>query len=105
MALAQELMGFPRHLSQHVGGFAITRSRLDEVVPVENAAMEERTVIEWDKDDLNDLEHPEGRRARARHAVVPAARHSICCASDYEKRYDSFVIPDRTETTTALSTG
>jgi error-prone DNA polymerase len=56
MALAQELMGFPRHLSQHVGGFAITRSRLDEVVPVENAAMEDRTVIEWDKDDLNDLE-------------------------------------------------
>jgi error-prone DNA polymerase len=55
MALAQELIGFPRHLSQHVGGFAITRSRLDEVVPVENAAMDERTVIEWDKDDLNDL--------------------------------------------------
>jgi error-prone DNA polymerase len=56
MALAQELMGFPRHLSQHVGGFAITRPRLDEVVPVENAAMEDRTVIEWDKDDLNALE-------------------------------------------------
>ena len=56
MALAQELMGFPRHLSQHVGGFAITRSRLDEVVPVENATMEDRTVIEWDKDDLNALE-------------------------------------------------
>ena len=55
MALAQELMGFPRHLSQHVGGFAITRSRLDEVVAVENAAMDDRTVIEWDKDDLNDL--------------------------------------------------
>ncbi|MPZ39432.1 MAG: DNA polymerase III subunit alpha [Rhizobiales bacterium] len=55
MNLAQELMGFPRHLSQHVGGFAITRSRLDEVVAVENAAMEDRTVIEWDKDDLNDL--------------------------------------------------
>ena len=55
MALAQELMGFPRHLSQHVGGFAITRSRLDEVVPVENAAMEDRTVIEWDKDDLDAL--------------------------------------------------
>ena len=55
MALAQELIGFPRHLSQHVGGFVITRSRLDEVVPVENAAMDERTVIEWDKDDLNDL--------------------------------------------------
>ncbi len=56
IALARELMGFPRHLSQHVGGFVITRSRLDEVVPVENAAMEDRTVIEWDKDDLNDLE-------------------------------------------------
>ncbi len=55
MALAQELIGFPRHLSQHVGGFVITRSRLDEVVPVENAAMDERTVIEWDKDDLDDL--------------------------------------------------
>jgi error-prone DNA polymerase len=54
--LAQELMGAPRHLSQHVGGFVVTRSRLDEVVPVENAAMEERTVIEWDKDDLNDLD-------------------------------------------------
>src|SRR5262249_48148557 len=56
MALAHELMGFPRHLSQHVGGLAITPSRLHEVVAVENAAMDERTVIEWDKDDLNDLE-------------------------------------------------
>src|SRR5262249_17165438 len=53
--LTKQLMGFPRHLSQHVGGFVITRSRLDEVVPIENAAMEDRTVIEWDKDDLNDL--------------------------------------------------
>ena len=52
MALAEELIGAPRHLSQHVGGFVITRSRLDEVVPIENAAMEDRTVIEWDKDDL-----------------------------------------------------
>ncbi|MGE3148957.1 MAG: hypothetical protein AB7K04_07815 [Pseudorhodoplanes sp.] len=55
MELARELMGFPRHLSQHVGGFLITRSRLDEVVPIENAAMEDRTVIEWDKQDLEDL--------------------------------------------------
>ena len=46
------LMGFPRHLSQHVGGFVITRGRLDELVPIENAAMQNRTVIEWDKDDL-----------------------------------------------------
>ncbi|MGE3991475.1 error-prone DNA polymerase [Pseudorhodoplanes sp.] len=55
LALTQELQGFPRHLSQHVGGFVITRTRLDEVVPVENAAMEDRTVIEWDKDDLDAL--------------------------------------------------
>jgi error-prone DNA polymerase len=52
MALAEQLIGAPRHLSQHVGGFVITRSRLDEVVPIENAAMEDRTVIEWEKDDL-----------------------------------------------------
>jgi error-prone DNA polymerase len=56
LELAQELQGFPRHLSQHVGGFVITRGRLDELVPIENAAMEDRTVIEWDKDDLNALE-------------------------------------------------
>ncbi len=51
--LVGQLIGFPRHLSQHVGGFVITRGRLDEAVPVENAAMEDRTVIEWDKDDLD----------------------------------------------------
>ena len=73
MALAQELIGFPRHLSQHVGGFVITRSRLDEVVPIENAAMDERTVVEWDKDDLDDARYSQGRCARPRHAVVPAA--------------------------------
>jgi error-prone DNA polymerase len=55
LALSRELIGFPRHLSQHVGGFVVTRSRLDEVVPIENAAMEDRTVIEWDKDDLDAL--------------------------------------------------
>ena len=53
--LAERLIGAPRHLSQHVGGFVITRSRLDEVVPIENAAMEDRTVIEWEKDDLESL--------------------------------------------------
>jgi error-prone DNA polymerase len=55
LALTRELIGFPRHLSQHVGGFVITRGRLDEVMPIENAAMEDRTVIEWDKDDLDAL--------------------------------------------------
>ncbi len=55
LSLARELKGFPRHLSQHVGGFVITKDRLDEVVPVANAAMENRTVIEWNKDDLDEL--------------------------------------------------
>ncbi|MGE3667431.1 MAG: OB-fold nucleic acid binding domain-containing protein, partial [Steroidobacteraceae bacterium] len=53
--LAQELLGFPRHLSQHVGGFVISEGPLDALVPIENAAMADRTVIEWDKDDLDAL--------------------------------------------------
>ena len=53
--LTRELIGFPRHLSQHVGGFVITRGPLSEIVPVMNAAMDERTNIEWDKDDLDAL--------------------------------------------------
>ncbi len=53
--LARELHGFPRHLSQHVGGFVITREKLHDVVPIQNAAMENRTVIEWNKDDLEAL--------------------------------------------------
>ena len=53
--LARELTGFPRHLSQHVGGFVITRGPLSEVVPITNAAMADRTVIEWDKNDLDAL--------------------------------------------------
>ena len=55
LALCDEIQGFPRHLSQHVGGFIITEGRLDELVPVENAAMEDRTVICWDKDDIDAL--------------------------------------------------
>ncbi|MDZ7750465.1 MAG: error-prone DNA polymerase [Gammaproteobacteria bacterium] len=53
--LVNTLVGFPRHLSQHVGGFVISRGPLAELVPVENAAMAERTVIQWDKDDLEAL--------------------------------------------------
>ncbi len=55
LLLTRELIGFPRHLSQHTGGFVITRSRLDEVVPIGNAAMDDRTFVEWDKDDLDAL--------------------------------------------------
>ncbi|HEY1785690.1 MAG TPA: error-prone DNA polymerase, partial [Pirellulales bacterium] len=53
--LVRTLVGFPRHLGQHVGGMVITRGPLDELVPIENAAMPGRTVIEWDKDDLDEL--------------------------------------------------
>ena len=53
--LVRELIGFPRHLSQHVGGFVISNGPMSELVPIENAAMEERTVIQWEKDDLEDL--------------------------------------------------
>lgn len=55
LAYASLLMNFPRHLSQHVGGFVITRDRLDEVVPIMNTAMPDRYMIEWDKDDLDQL--------------------------------------------------
>ncbi len=55
LELATTLRGFPRHLSQHTGGFVIARERLTRLVPVENAAMADRSVIEWDKDDLDAL--------------------------------------------------
>ncbi|MFL4987142.1 MAG: error-prone DNA polymerase [Microvirga sp.] len=51
--LANKLIGFPRHLSQHVGGFVLSQSRIDETVPIGNAAMADRTFIEWDKDDID----------------------------------------------------
>ena len=51
--LSQQIQGFPRHLSQHVGGFVLTQGKLTRVVPVENAAMPERSIIQWDKDDLD----------------------------------------------------
>src|SRR6202035_162998 len=53
--LVREILGFPRHLSQHVAGMVLTQKHLCEIVPIENASMPGRTVIEWDKDDLDDL--------------------------------------------------
>lgn len=55
VSLARRLLGFPRHLSQHVGGFILTQKRLDTYVPIGNAAMADRTFIEWDKDDIDRL--------------------------------------------------
>ena len=53
--LVAQLLTFPRHLSQHVGGYVLTENRLDEMVPIHNAAMADRTFIEWDKDDIDEL--------------------------------------------------
>ena len=53
--MVERLLEFPRHLSQHVGGFVLTQNRLDEIVPIHNGAMEDRTFIEWDKDDIDCL--------------------------------------------------
>lgn len=55
LTLVNAILGFPRHLSQHVGGFVISSGPLSHLVPVENAAMEDRTIIQWDKDDLESL--------------------------------------------------
>jgi len=55
LELTEMLRGFPRHLSQHVGGFVLTQGKLTRLVPVENAAMKERSIIQWDKDDLDDM--------------------------------------------------
>ncbi|MGV6858881.1 MAG: error-prone DNA polymerase, partial [bacterium] len=55
LILARDLQGFPRHLSQHVGGFIIARDQLSRLVPIENAAMENRTIIQWDKNDIEAL--------------------------------------------------
>ena len=51
----QLILGFPRHLSQHVGGFVISKGPISQMVPIENAAMADRTIIQWDKDDLQSL--------------------------------------------------
>ena len=53
LALTKQLLGFPRHLSQHVGGFVLTQGKLTRLVPVENASMVDRSIIQWDKDDLD----------------------------------------------------
>jgi error-prone DNA polymerase len=55
MTLVGQLIGFPRHLSQHVGGFVIAEEPLCRLVPIENASMADRTVIQWDKDDLDEM--------------------------------------------------
>ena len=73
LVLAWELVGFPRHLSQHPGGFVISEQPLSTLVPVENAAMDDRTVIQWDKDDLDAVGLLKVDMPRAGHAHRAAA--------------------------------
>ena len=112
---SNELVGFPRHLSQHVGGFVIARGPLSRLVPIENAAMPERTVIQWDKDDLDALgllkvdvlalghAHRDPARARPRSSELPrpavhdgrrAGRGPGGLRDDPARRHDRRV-PDR----------
>jgi error-prone DNA polymerase len=82
--LTTELIGFPRHLSQHVGGFVIARGRLDELVPIENAAMADRTVIQWDKDDLDALGLLKIDVLAL--GMLSALRRSLALVSDWRKQ-------------------
>ena len=92
LALARELIGFPRHLSQHVGGFVITKGPLDEVIPIANAAMDDRSYAEWDKDDLDALNILKidvlslGMLTCIRKALDLVAQH-------YGKSYDLATVP------------
>ena len=98
-ALAREIVGFPRHLSQHVGGFVITRSRLDEVMPIGNAAMAERTFVEWDKDDLDALGILKidvlglGMLSCLRKALDLVARHYPPALQDEAQQHSLFTSP------------
>ncbi len=79
LELARTLINTPRHLSQHPGGFVLTRDRLDELVPIEPAAMEDRQVIEWDKDDIDALGFMKVDVLRAGHAAAACAVRSNSC--------------------------
>ncbi|PLX62961.1 error-prone DNA polymerase [Sedimenticola selenatireducens] len=83
LGLTTQLIGFPRHLSQHVGGFVIAQKRLDWLVPIENAAMPERTVIQWDKDDLRALGLLKIDVLAL--GMLSAIRRSLALISDYRR--------------------
>ena len=74
LELARQLIGTPRHLSQHPGGFVLTHDRLDDLVPIEPATMEDRQVIEWEKDDIEELKIMKVDVLGARHARLHAPR-------------------------------
>ncbi len=74
LELSRQLIGAPRHLSQHPGGFVLTHDRLDDLVPIEPAAMKDRQVIEWDKDDIDILKFMKVDVLALRHAQLHEAR-------------------------------
>ncbi len=88
--LVGQLLGFPRHLSQHVGGFVISQGLLEELVPIENAAMEDRTVIEWDKDDLDELRLLKVDVLGL--GMLSALRRALALVADFRRR--SFTLAD-----------
>ena len=88
--LTRQLLGFPRHLSQHVGGFVISQGLLEELVPIENAAMENRTVIEWDKDDLDELRLLKVDVLGL--GMLSALRRGLALVSDFRRK--SFTLAD-----------
>ena len=79
-------MGSPRHLSQHPGGFVLTHDRLDDLVPIEPAAMVDRQVIEWDKDDIDALRFMKVDVPRARHADLHARGFDLLPAQGRQSR-------------------
>ncbi len=93
LALTREVIGFPRHLSQHVGGFIMTRGRLDELAPIENAAMENRTLIEWDKDDIDALGILKVD-VLALGMLTCLAKGFALIKQHYGKEYDLATVPD-----------
>ncbi|RUW86243.1 error-prone DNA polymerase, partial [Mesorhizobium sp. M1E.F.Ca.ET.063.01.1.1] len=96
---ANEIMGFPRHLSQHVGGFVITRDRLDEVVPIVKTAMDERKMVEWDKDDLDAVKILKvdvlalGMLTCLKRALTLLTRHYPEARDEYGRPYDLNSLP------------
>ena len=83
--LVNAILGFPRHLSQHVGGFVIARGALSQLVPIENAAMPERTVIQWDKDDLEALGLLKVDVLGL--GMLTAIRKTLALANDFRRRH------------------
>ena len=92
--LVNEILGFPRHLSQHVGGFVIARGALSRLVPIENTAMPERTVIQWDKDDLESLGLLKVDVLGL--GMLTAIRKTLALVNDFRRRHGDPTAPDLT---------